>query len=193
MRARTALPGTLLSLVLTLPLSLLLPVLVVPPASALAPDQATWEADVATVMADANAWLEERVTSAEPGARLAINLDIDNTSLASFYERGRPVRKVRSFARLADQLGIAVLFNTGRLKADLNGVRGTLTRAGYDVTALCTRRPGEKLVLGKKRCRQQFTDAGYTIVANVGNSPTDFRGGGYERAYRLPSYDGELG
>jgi predicted secreted acid phosphatase len=186
MRARTACLATLL-------LALLVPLLLAPPASADAPDEETWQADVAGVMAGANAWLEERVTTAEPGARLAINLDIDNTSLATYYDRGQPVRKVRSFARLADQLGIAVLFNTGRLKKNLNGVRGRLEQVGYDVSALCTRRPGERLVVGKQRCRQQFVDAGYTLVANVGNHPTDFRGGGYERAFRLPSYDGALG
>jgi hypothetical protein len=31
-------------------------------------------------------------------------------------------------------------------------------------------------------------DEGYTIVANVGNRSTDFLGGSYQRAFRLPDY-----
>ena len=43
----------------TLLLALLVPLLLAPPASADAPDEETWQADVAGVMAGANAWLEE--------------------------------------------------------------------------------------------------------------------------------------
>ena len=35
-------------------------------------------------------------------------------------------------------------------------------------------------------------DKGFTLVANVGNNKTDFQGGGYEKAYRLPNYGGQL-
>jgi hypothetical protein len=54
------------------------------------------------------------------------------------------------------------------------------------------RRVGEATVPGKERCRRQFVDKGYTLIANIGNNDTDFVGGDYERAFRLPSYDGEL-
>lgn len=179
--------------VVALLLGLAGPLVVAPTATADAPDQTTWESDVAAVMAGSHQWLQERVAEAEPGDRLAINLDIDNTSLSTYYERGRPVRKVRNFARLADQLGIAVLFNTGRTRANLVGMRAQLESVGYDVTMICARRANERLIPGKQRCRDRFIDAGYTLVANVGNRPTDFVGGGYERAFVLPNYDLELG
>lgn len=164
-----------------------------PAQARVAADRATWEADVATAMRGAQATLEQRVAVAAPGERLALNLDVDNTSLATFYDRGRPVRKVRNLARRADRLGVTVFFNTGRLRSGLGDVRAQLRAAGYDVGGLCTRRRGELLPDGKQRCRASFVARGFTIVANVGNSDTDLVGGDYEQAYRLPDYDGSLG
>ncbi len=46
---------------------------------------------------------------------------------------------------------------------------------------------------GKERCRSTYVAQGYTIIANVGNHSTDFTGGDYERAYRLPNYHNRLG
>jgi hypothetical protein len=45
----------------------------------------------------------------------------------------------------------------------------------------------------KQRCRASFRADGFRIVANVGNRSTDFVGGGYERAFKLPDYGGRLG
>jgi predicted secreted acid phosphatase len=145
------------------------------------------------VMQGARPFLRERAAQAGPDARLAINLDIDNTSLATYYDRGAAVRKVRNAARLATRLGYTVLFNTGRLQSRLRGVRAELTRAGYAVGAICTRDRGELLPVGKQQCRASFVAEGYTIVANVGNNDSDFEGSDYERAFRLPNYDGALG
>jgi hypothetical protein len=60
------------------------------------------------------------------------------------------------------------------------------------VAGICGRRDGEGLVHSKTRCRSHYVDLGYTLVANVGNRATDFEGGYYERAYRLPNYDNQL-
>jgi hypothetical protein len=163
------------------------------PAAPAAPTEGTWLADVGAVMQGARPFLRERAAQAGPDARLAINLDIDNTSLATYYDRGRAVRKVRNAARLATTLGYTVLFNTGRLRSRLGSVRAELTRAGYAVGAVCTRKRGELLPVGKQRCRAAFVAQGYTIVANIGNNDSDFEGADYERAFRLPNYDGALG
>ena len=34
---------------------------------------------------------------------------------------------------------------------------------------------------------------GYRMIANIGNRRTDFVGGNYMRAYRLPNYGNRLG
>ena len=51
---------------------------------------------------------------------------------------------------------------------------------------------GEALEDSKQRCRRHFVAEGYTIIANVGNRSTDFVGGDYRRAFRLPSYRDQL-
>lgn len=189
----TPLPRTPLAvLAVLLPLLALLPAAASPASARALPSKAVWKADVARVMAGSPDYLTERAAGAEPGT-LAINLDIDNTSLASMYARGRAVKPVLAFAQRAHELGIAVYFNTGRLAVNATGVVAQLEKRGYTVDALCTRNRGETLPAGKQRCRASFVAAGRTIVANVGNNKTDFVGGDYERAYRLPNYRGQLG
>jgi predicted secreted acid phosphatase len=142
-------------------------------------------------MHGANAYLDHRVT--RPGSRrLAIVLDIDNTSLASHYAWPRPVRPTLRFARHADALGVGVFFVTGRYQDSLRSARRALRQAGYPITGMCGRRHGEALAHSKQRCRRQLTRAGWRIVANVGNRRSDLVGGDYERGFRLPSYGGRL-
>jgi hypothetical protein len=155
------------------------------------PSQTRWLADVHAVMGGSNGYLDARL--AKPGAskeRLAINLDIDNTALASQYDFGAPVPDVLRFARDAHRRGVAVLFNTAR--ADRAGqsqlARQQLEKAGYPVDEVCLRGQDQDVVKGKQDCRRHFVAEGYKIIANIGNNDTDFQGGDYERAFRLPNY-----
>lgn len=184
MRISTAPSLCLLALATLLSLTLLSPV----PAHAL-PSEDTWHEDVAEAMAGSRRYLERR---AEDSGRLAINLDIDNTALATEYDTGHATRRVLRFARKAHRLDIAVFFNTARPRSDLRRTARALRRAGYTVDDICGRKSGESRVHSKKRCRRGFRADGFRLIANVGNNPTDFRGGGYDRAYRLPNYDGRL-
>ena len=162
--------------------------------SSAAPSEEKWRADVRTAMRGSLTLLDRRVADRTDGQRLAVNLDIDNTSVASYYDPGVALPDVLDFAVEADRRGVAVLFNTGR--PDVAGGRmeaeRLLREAGYPVTEVCLRQVGEDLVAGKKRCRRHFKREGYTLIANVGNNATDFEGRGYGRAYRLPNYDGAL-
>jgi len=180
-------------LILTMGLCLGLPLL--QPAAASArplPGESAWRSDVRKAMEGAGAYLGRRADRG--GGRLAVNLDIDNTALASHYDSGKATPAVLRFARRAHRLDMAVLFNTARRQGsgDLHKAKQMLRRAGYPVTRICGRHRGESVVDGKQRCRREFRDRGYTLVANVGNRRTDFMGGGYERPYRLPSYGGRL-
>jgi len=171
----------------------LLPVLASPAQAAL-PPRSQWVSDVSDAMQGSLAYAERRV--ARGGSRLAVNLDIDNTSLATQYDPGHAVARVLRFARYAESQDVSLLFNTGRLRGDGRMVRvaAALEREGYTVTAICGRaRASEGLSHSKQRCRARFVRHGYTIVANVGNRRTDFTGGDYERAFRLPDYDNQLG
>lgn len=184
MRISTAARPCLVALATLLSLTLLGPV----PAHAL-PSEDTWHEDVAEAMAGSRRFLERR---ADNGGRLAINLDIDNTALATEYDTGEATRRVLRFARKAHRLDIAVFFNTARPRSDVRRSARVLRRAGYTVDDICGRKAGESRVHSKKRCRRGFRAEGFRLIANVGNNPTDFRGGGYDRAFRLPNYDGRL-
>ncbi|MCW2761895.1 MAG: acid phosphatase [Marmoricola sp.] len=161
------------------------------PGQAAAPGRKKWLKDTRSAMYGSRAYVRDRV--AQGGTGLAVNLDIDNTSLATYYRRGKAVPVVLRFARYASSKGVRVLFNTGRNEKDLAQAVAGLRRAGFPVTAICGHRTGESLVAGKQRCRRQYVNAGYTIIANVGNRRTDFVGGDYERAFRLPNYRNRLG
>ena len=169
---------------------LVLSVLVAPSQAAM-PSKGKWLADTRTAMYGSRAWINKRVASGEKG--LAVNLDIDNTSLATYYARGKAVPVTLRFARYAGSKHVRVVFNTGRNQKGLAGAVRELRKAGYPVGGICGRRTGESLTHSKQRCRQEFVDKGYTIIANVGNRSTDFVGTSYERAFTLPSYGNKLG
>ena len=174
-------------------------VTVPPPARAAQrmPPQRQWVADVRTAMDGSLTYLQRRARRARadgvPVRRLAVNLDIDNTALASYYDHGAPVRPVLRFAREADDLGMQVFFNSHRPQTTWRTTLRALRRAGYPVDRLCLALRGERVRHGKRRCRASFTTDGFRLVADVGNRRTDFVGGGYERAYDLPDYGGRLG
>jgi hypothetical protein len=157
------------------------------------PSQKQWREDVAREMRGSKAYVDRRV-SRGAGKKLAINLDIDNSALATHYRPGHPTPKVFSFARHARRQGVALLFNTARRGAKLDKARDLLKDAGYKVTRLCGRTKAKQtIVQGKRRCRARFVDQGFTLIANVGNNRTDFKGPkNYGRAYRLPNYGGRL-
>lgn len=164
-----------------------------PSASAALPPESQWRHDVRQAMSGSRSYVADRVDGSE---RLAVNLDIDNTSLATQYDGMRPVFVVRRFADFAADRDVAVLFNTGRLRGGgrMARIARRLRTAGFTVTEICGRRSNrESLSHSKQRCRRWFAWEGYTIIANVGNRSTDFTGGNYERAFRLPSYDNQLG
>ncbi len=161
--------------------------------SARLPSEKQWRRDVRRVMAGSGAFLHQRVERAQPDEKLAINFDIDNTTLATQYNEGEPVRRVLRFAKHARRHGVYLLFNTGRSPETLGEAPAQLAAAGYVVAEICTRPVGVGLVKGKKQCRRHFRYEGYTIIANIGNRRTDFVGHDYGRAFKLPNYGNELG
>ena len=167
--------------------------LTVAPAEAALPSKARWVSDTYAAMNGSRSYTARRVL--QGGHKLAINLDIDNTSLASHYDYGHAVAATLRYAQHATDRGVVLLFNTGRTvgQGRLSRAAISLHAAGYKVTEICGRTSNsEGLAHSKQRCRQHFVDEGYTLIANVGNRSTDFVGGNYERAFRLPNYGNQL-
>ncbi|WP_147455897.1 HAD family acid phosphatase [Nocardioides mangrovicus] len=156
------------------------------------PTRKAWLADTVRAMKGSQAYVRQRVDAQQKGQKLAINLDIDNTSIQSHYAYPKAVPVTQRFARYATKHGVTLFFNTGRYADQLGAISKVLTKAGYDYTRICGRQHGESLTHSKQRCRAQFYADGYTIIANVGNRATDFVGGDYEKGFRLPGYAGKL-
>ena len=157
------------------------------------PTREQWLSDVKAAMAGSRAAVRARVAAATPDEKLAVNFDIDNTVLATYYDGGGPIPQQLKFARFLERQGVGVLFNTGRVASMKRSTLAQLARNGFPVDGLCLRGQGKTLVYGKQACRDGFIDAGWTLIANVGNNDTDFAGDGYETAYVLPNYGGVLG
>ena len=156
------------------------------------PTRTQWLTDVKTAMLGSASYARQRVADKSTDEKLAVNFDIDNTVIATYYDGGGAIPRMLRFAKLLDRLGVAVVFNTGRLANQRERTVAQLTRAGFPVAEVCLRAKGATLPVGKQACRDHFIDEGYTLIANIGNNDTDFVGDGYERAFKLPNY-GVLG
>ncbi|PNE40270.1 MULTISPECIES: HAD family acid phosphatase [Streptomyces] len=158
------------------------------------PSESEWLGDVAPVAASLQDYLKDRLAQGTPGEKPAVVLDIDNTSLATHYDRGKPVEAILKATGYAHEHGAAVLFASYRGADEQDSTTEELRSAGYTVDGLCLKphgdSPGKAEV--KLGCRKKYEAQGYTLVANVGNRSTDFEGGHYEKGFKLPDYDGQL-
>jgi hypothetical protein len=149
------------------------------------PSKSAWMATVSATLKGGTAYLDANKHAA---AKPAIVLDIDNTALESYYHNGAATPAVLAFEQRAVKDGYQVLFATGRPK-DSGGTLKQLTKAGYRVDQLCFRDPKSSGVQASKTaCRSKWTAAGYGIMADVGNHPTDLAGGHSGKQYLLPNY-----
>jgi hypothetical protein len=192
-------PRRVLALLTALALTLTAALAVLVPSTAEAakmPSEKKWVADTYKALNGSRVYVRNRVARAgsnQGGTKLALNLDIDNTSLATYYQTGKPVAATLRLVKYAKSKGVYILFNTGRNVSKRAQTIAQLKSAGYPVDGLCAHYKGEALRHSKQRCRQSFVNNGFTIIANIGNRSTDFAGGNYERAYRLPNYGNRLG
>ncbi|MEU7638531.1 MULTISPECIES: HAD family acid phosphatase [unclassified Streptomyces] len=158
------------------------------------PSESEWLDDVAPVAASLQDYLEQRLAHGRSGERPAVVLDIDNTSLATHYDRGKPIEAILKATRYAQEHGAAVLFASYRGADKQDATTEELESAGYTVDGLCLKpdgdSPGKAQV--KLGCRKKYEAQGYTLIADVGNRSTDFEGGHYEKGFKLPDYDGQL-
>lgn len=176
-------------------------------------DQGPYQADVRAVADRAAAWVTER---AKMSGRLALVLDIDETSLSDWQELrtvsfgyepahfkgwvhrqdAPPLVPVRDLFFTAQKTGVSVFFITARpeeLRAD---TEGNLRKAGYTGWAGIFFKPkgfhappgaSSATAAYKTSCRQTIASEGYLIIANVGDQESDLVGGYAERTFKLPN------
>ncbi|MET8814158.1 HAD family acid phosphatase [Streptomyces sp. NPDC004549] len=169
-----------------------------PETAAAAVDYATWQRDCAAVMDQALPYVQSRVAAAPAGERPAIVFDIDNTTLETDFGFSYPQpanKPVLNVARYAQDHDVALFFVTARPGLLYLPTQYNLAHDGYDVTGLRVRGLTDlfKDVAAYKTAQRADIEAhGYTIIANIGNSPSDLTGGHAEKTFKLPDYDGQL-
>ncbi|MEU0028852.1 HAD family acid phosphatase [Streptomyces sp. NPDC006335] len=167
-------------------------------AAAAAVDYATWQTDCQAVMNQALPYLKTRIAAPGPGEKQAIVLDIDNTTLETDFGFSYPQpanKPVLEVAKYAQEHGVSLFFVTARPGIIASATDYNLKQAGYQVNGLYVR--GfidlfKNVATYKTAQRVDIENKGYTIIANIGNSPTDLSGGHAEKTFKLPDYDGQL-
>ncbi|MFD3582031.1 HAD family acid phosphatase [Streptomyces sp. NPDC058683] len=169
------------------------------PAQAADVTEAQWLSDVAAVTGPAQSYIDSRAAANTSGARLAIVLDIDNTSLETYFEGGITVPAtppVLALAQDAHAKGVSVFFVSARSNLFNVVTKSNLTSVGYPVDGLYARTVAQLLTESiadfKTSQRKAIEANGYDIVANIGNNTTDLSGGYADTTYKLPDYDGLL-
>ncbi|MFF9314810.1 HAD family acid phosphatase [Streptomyces sp. NPDC014748] len=158
----------------------------------------TWQQDCRAVMDQALPYLRERIASARPGEKQAVVLDIDNTALETDFGFSFPQpanQPVLTAARYAQEHGVALFFVTARPGIVAAPTEWNLEHDGYRVAGLRVRGLLDlfkDVAAYKTAQRAAIEKDGYTIIANIGNSPTDLSGGHAEKTFKLPDYDGQL-
>ena len=189
-------------------------------------DSGHYESDLEKVGSKAEAYLDRRVAKLRKKARqrcrargvspcpkpkLAMVLDIDETSLSNYadlaatdFTDATAALTTSLFAATSPAIdptldlfgearsrGVAVFFITGR--PDLDVVRdrteANLTSAGYAGWKVLVLKPAdaEGTLSYKSGARATIEDDGYRIVLNVGDQDSDLKGGYADKAYKLPN------
>jgi predicted secreted acid phosphatase len=93
--------------------------------------------------------------------------------------------------RAAKAKGVSIFFITGRNETARESTEGNLRKVGYDGwTALVMRPAGTSTPSAadyKAPERAKIAAQGFTIIANVGDQPSDLAGGNAERVYLVPN------
>jgi predicted secreted acid phosphatase len=174
-------------------------------------DSGEYAQDIAEVDSRALAYLKKRVERAAPGEKLAIILDIDETSLSNYRDMVKlsfggtfadvmagedkgtdaviePTLGIYQFAKAH---GVAVFFVTGRTRNYRTSTARNLQRVGYKGFDGLTLKPEgyreTSVVPYKSSARKAIADAGYTIVLNIGDQESDLAGGFSEKTFKLPN------
>ena len=186
-------------------------------------DSGSYAADLETVGSQAESFMVRQARAVRAQAKrrcaakpkrpcrkpkLAVVLDIDETSLSNYEElnaanfsgaQGALVLAITSadspaiaptldLYRRARAMNVSVFFVTGRLPGLEGLTRQNLTSAGYtDVAGLYMKPSDLATIAFKSASRADIESQGYRIIVNVGDQESDLTGGGADRTYKLPN------
>lgn len=177
-------------------------------------DTGTYTKELNQVITQAKTYILQRAkenSHSVPHKKLAIVLDIDETSLSNYHRMA-----ARNFSATNDQLrndvmaadapeiqstlslyqealkqGISVFFVTGRKESQRLVTIKNLNKSGYhDWKGLFLKPDNYNLastIPFKSKIRAKITEMGYTIIASIGDQYSDLKGGFAEKTYKLPN------
>lgn len=144
-------------------------------------------------------FLRKRAAHRGPGEKLALVLDIDETSLSNYAEmlkqnyvwngtafdawvntaEAPAIPGTLRIDKEAMQRGVTVFFITGRADTERTATEKNLRAQGYEWKSLTMRAPSEAketALIYKSAARTRIVAQGYTIVLNVGDQWSDLKG-----------------
>jgi acid phosphatase len=146
-----------------------------------------------------------------PNKKLAIVLDIDETSLSNYDKivkrdfvgnkneihqeilaaNSPGIKPMLKLYNSAIQKGIKVFFVTGRKESERNATRINLLKAGYKNWSGLYLKPDnyskQSIIPFKSKTRQLIAEKGYTILASIGDQYSDLKGGFAQKGFKLPN------
>lgn len=177
-------------------------------------DTGAYDKEIAAVVKNAEAYINARARTnakmANP-SKLAIVLDIDETTLSNYenilsrnfcdnqklIDRGIKQANAPAIAPMlelykdARRQKVAIFFVTGRGREFQKATEKNLKAAGYTTWNGIYFRPRDdnnrSIVPYKTQVRANLENAGYTIVASIGDQDSDLAGGYAEKTFKLPN------
>lgn len=173
-------------------------------------DSHEYENDQAAVIQKAIDYLKSHL-SAAPRKKLAIVLDIDETSLSNYPNmlalrfggtqeditraenlgKDPAIKPTLKLYRLAKAEHIKVFFVSGRKESAREATARNLIDQGFRDWDGLIMRPEDysekSVVTYKMAARKELTKHGYRILLNVGDQASDFKGGLADKTFKLPN------
>jgi predicted secreted acid phosphatase len=105
--------------------------------------------------------------------------------------QGEPIMPTLNLFKAAKAKGVSVFFITGRMESEREPTELNLRKAGYDGWTRLIMRPTGTTTRSaadyKAPERAKIVAEGFTIIANIGDQPSDLAGGNAERTYLVPN------
>lgn len=173
-----------------------------------------YEKEFSNVISEAQTYLLQQINDYQqhqPKAKLALVLDIDETSLSNYanieqhdfaansdiihkeiLEANAPALKpTLELYQTALSNGVHVFFVTGRHESELEATKTNLINIGYTQWDGLYVRPDDyqesSIIPFKSKMRARIEQQGYIILESIGDQYSDISGGHVQKGFKLPN------